>query len=86
MAFTELNPPPQKIPKKIFDDPELFGFFNELIRSMETMYNAIGGAGGVPTILAVEDTATAYDEANPDGFSKMINEDGDEVVVPYWNT
>lgn len=86
MPFTELNAPPQKIPQKIFDDPDLLGFFEDLILSMETMYNALGGIEGVPTMLALEDTATAYDETTPDGFSKMINEAGDEVVVPYWNT
>lgn len=49
-----LNPVPAKIPAKIQNDPELSGFFNELIKSVYQMNQALNGSKNIVLISTTE--------------------------------
>ena len=77
----KLSPPPRKVPK-LFDANHL----RQLVNSVYQIFDAIGGVGGVPKIFSSETAPATYDADNPDGFFKVIAEDGSVKAIPYWNT
>lgn len=77
-----LIPPPAKTPKS---KEGYANYLRSIYASVYQIFDAIGGADGVPKIFNTEDNPASYDASNPDGFFKVIAEDGSEKVIPYWN-
>jgi len=89
-----LNPPPQQIPKTILSDTSARKFFTQLLRSVYQIWYSIGGQSGIPTIFQVTDTPTVdpgwstsstVDMNPPSGYIKILV-DGDEKVIPFFDT
>lgn len=80
-----LSPPPQKIPDKILQDPELAAYFRDLTRSMYQMFFAIGGNAenkGIPTIEFVTD----LDNTGKAGATTMTGQTDTPTTDPGWAT
>lgn len=88
-----LKPPPQKIPQKILDDPELAGFFRDLVGSLYQVFSfatefaasdttsvtAAGGITYVRRIMRVQGSGGAVTVTKTPSIAAIT--DGKEVII-----
>ena len=83
--MTKLQPTPRKIPAALVQETAQRGFFNDLTKSLYQIFDYLNKGTDTPATDPGWSTSSTVDMNTPDGYMKFVIE-GQEVVVPFWNT